>query len=162
LIQWLPNPNGYWRPRNTGRAWTYGVEGELTGGLSLGLSPWSLEGTAGGELLKAVDRETGPTLNKQLPYRPQVKGSLDVTLSHLYGHEIAVTTRIVGARPVTPQNTIWLDPYTAIDLRGTVSIPALRGALTLRVNNVLDLAFVDTRFYPNPGREFVVRMEVHL
>ena len=160
LIQWLPNPAGYWRPRNSGEAITYGGEAAYTMRRALGLSPWSVEAEISGELLYARDRNPGPTFNKQLPYRPERKAAVQAAVSHLLGHRLGATFRAVGERPVTQQNTVRLDPYLAIDLSGAYAIPGTTVTLRGRLNNLLDQKFVETRFYPNPGRELVVAMEV--
>jgi hypothetical protein len=160
LIQWLPDPTGYWRPRNTGRAVTYGAELAYGADLPLGLSPWSIEGDLTGEWLFARDRNEGPTFEKQLPYRPEYSASVSAALRHLVGHRLGVDIRGVGARPVTRQNTRWLDPYVAVDLSGAVAIPGTSVLVRGRVNNLLDQRFVETRFFPNPGREIVVSTEV--
>lgn len=160
LIQWLPDPTGYWRPRNTGRAITAGAELSYGGEVALGLSPWNVGGELSGEMLFARDRNDGPTYNKQLPYRPEYSGSLATELTHLAGHRLRVELRGVGARPVTRQNTRWLDPYMAIDLSTELSIPGTPVVLRGRVDNLLDRDFTETRFFPNPGREILVETEV--
>jgi len=160
LIQWLPNPSGYWRPRNTGEAIVYGGEAAYERREAIGLSPWNLASEAAVGVLFALDQNDGPTSGKQLPYRPRYDGSLSLELAHLLGHRMGVSFRGVGERPVTAQNTLWLDPYLAVDLSVGYTIPGSSVALRGRVNNLLDQEFVETRFYPNPGREFVFGMEV--
>lgn len=160
LIQWLPNPTGFWRPENGGRAITYGGELAYRIARPIGLSPWSGDADSGVALLYARDLSPGPTYNKQLPYRPAVSATLTGGLSHLLGHRIGATLRTVGERPVTPQNTVFLDPYVAIDLNGAFAVPRTPVTLRGRVNNLLDQEFVESRFFPNPGRELVISMEV--
>lgn len=160
LIQWRPNPTGFWRPRNTGEAITYGGEVAYNLREPIGLTPWSAEAELTGELLYARDLNEGPTFNKQLPYRPELSGSFRSGLSHLLGHQIGASLRAVGERPVTPQNTVHLDPYLAVDLYAAFAVPGTAVVLRSRVNNLLDQEFVETRFFPNPGRELVLAMEV--
>ncbi|MFP4408512.1 MAG: TonB-dependent receptor plug domain-containing protein [Spirochaetaceae bacterium] len=160
LIQWLPNPSGYWRPRNTGEAITYGGEAAYNIREPIGLSPWTAEAEVTGELLYARDLSEGPTYKMQLPYRPKLTGTLTSELSHLLDHRIGASLRAVGERPVTAQNTVWLDPYLAVDLYAAFAIPGSSVLLRGRVNNLLDQDFLETRFFPNPGRELVLAVEV--
>ena len=160
LIQWLPNPTGYWRPRNTGEAITYGGEAAYNLQEPIGLTPWNAEAELTAELLYARDLSEGPTFNKQLPYRPELSGSFKSGLSHLLGHQIGASVRAVGERPVTPQNTVHLDSYLAVDLYAAFAIPGTAIVLRGRVNNLLDQEFVETRFFPNPGRELILALEV--
>jgi outer membrane cobalamin receptor len=160
MIQWLPSPTGYWRPLNTGEAVTYGGEAAYRLRRPVGLSPWTVGGEVSGEILFARDRNEGPTFDKQLPYRPEYGGTISAELSHLLGHRLGVTLRGVGERPVTAQNTRWLDPYLAVDLAAGYTLPGTTVTLRGRVNNLLDQQFVETRFYPNPGRELVFGVEV--
>jgi len=160
LIQWLPDPNGYWRPRNTGNALIGGLELEISLSQPLGLSPWNISGAAGGELLYALDRNKGITMNKQLPYRPRLMFHAEAALRHLWGHRISLNLEGQGARPVTRQNSLWADPYLNISLGGTaVLVPGVT-TLEVRVRNLLDHEFLETRFYPNPGREIRIAVEV--
>lgn len=160
LIQWLPDPTGFWRPRNTGAAVSYGGEVSYRATVPIGLSPWSADGQAAAEALFALDKNEGPTYEKQLPYRPEYRASLSGGVTHLAGHSLGVELRRVGARPVNRQNTRWLDPYLAVDLAGSLAVPATPLLLRARVNNLLDREFVETRFQPNPGIEVVVSAEV--
>ncbi len=160
LIQWLPDPTGVWKPRNTGGAVTEGLEASLSATRDLGMSPWAIDLVADGNVGHAVDRGRGPTRGKQLPYRPRHSATASVTVRHLTGHALAGTARFVGPRPVTAQNTAWLDPYLAIDAALTWALPYRDADLTASVRNVLDEVYIDSRFLPNPGRELVLALEV--
>jgi vitamin B12 transporter len=159
LIQWLPDPRGIWQPRNTGEARMVGVE--AIAGLEgpLGLSPWSAGITVSGEFLLAQDRTPGPTYNLQLPYRPETSAQGELSLSHLAGHALRASAQAVGERPITAANTRRLDPYVRLDLNGEIALPGTPMSVGAGVNNLLDTPFVETRFYPNPGREFVLFAE---
>jgi vitamin B12 transporter len=164
LIQWIPDPRGVWQPRNTGEARILGVEAIAGVERPLGLSPWSTALSLSGEYLLARDRTAGPTYDLQLPYRPETGAQGEVALSHLAGHALRVAAQGVGRRPLTAANTRWLDPYLRIDVSGEVAVPAGRAAGTEvsvggAINNVLDARFVETRFFPNPGREIVLYLE---
>jgi hypothetical protein len=159
LIQWLPGPRGIWQPRNTGEARIVGVEAITGLERPLGLSPWNAGITVSGEYLLARDRTPGPTYNLQLPYRPETTAQGEVALSHLAGHALRGSVQAVGERPITAANTRRLDPYARVDLSGEVALPGTPVTVGGGVNNLLDTAFVETRFYPNPGREFVLFVE---
>lgn len=160
LIQWLPDPNGFWRPRNTGAALVRGVEIDVETRAPLGLSPWTAEGNAGADILQALDRNEGVTFDQQLPYRAALAFRAGAGLEHLLGHRVTVSAEGRGARPVTRQNTVWLDPYLRLDAGATFAIVQDRAYLGAAVRNILDEQFVETRFYPNPGREFRLSLEV--
>jgi outer membrane receptor protein involved in Fe transport len=160
LIQWLPDPRGFWRPANTGEAVISGAEVRYGGRMPLGLSPWTAEAELSAEALFALDKNEGPTFDKQLPYRPEYRVSASVGVTHLLGHRVSVDARRVGARPANRQNTVWLDPYTVVDVAAGLVVPNTPVTLGARVNNLLDARFVETRFYPNPGVELVLTAEV--
>lgn len=159
LIQWLPDPRGVWQPRNSGAARVLGVEAVMGLRRPAGVSPWTVDVEAGGEVLHAVDRSAGATYNRQLPYRPELSLNAQAALDHLAGHRASVTLTGVGARPVTAANPRWLDPYLRVDLAGQVAVPGSGLRIGAAVHNLLDRSFVETRFYPNPGRELSVYME---
>ncbi len=160
LIQWLPDPNGFWRPRNTGSALVRGGEVDVEGRAVLGVSPWTAETNAGADLLQAVDLNEGVTMNRQLPYRAALAFRLGAGLEHLLGHRVTVSVDGRDARPVTRQNTVWLDPYMRIDAGASFAVIHRRMHLGVAVRNILDEQYIETRFYPNPGREFRLSMEV--
>jgi vitamin B12 transporter len=159
LIQWLPDPRGVWQPRNSGAARILGVEAVTGLRRPLGVSPWTVDVETGGEVLHAVDRSAGATYNRQLPYRPELSRHAQAALDHLAGHGASVTLTGVGARPVTAANPRWLDPYLRIDLAGQAAVPGTGLRVGAAVHNLLDRSFVETRFYPNAGREISVYME---
>ncbi|TVR66887.1 MAG: TonB-dependent receptor [Spirochaetaceae bacterium] len=160
LIQWLPDPNGFWRPRNTGAALVRGIEADVETRTPLGFSPWTAEGNVGADILQALDRNEGVTFDQQLPYRAALAFRAGAGLEHLLGHRVSVSAEGRGARPVTRQNTVWLDPYLRLDAAASLAIVYERAYLGAAVRNILDEQFVETRFYPNPGREFRLSLEV--
>lgn len=160
LIQWLPDPNGVWRPRNTGEATVLGVEGTLEAHTSLGVSPWRAGGSVGGDLLHARDRTAGVTFDTQLPWRAALAFRGGGSLDHRLGHQLRMDVTGRGARPVTRQNTVWLDPYIRMDVTARVAVVPERVQVGAAVRNLLDQQFVETPFYPNPGREFRMSVEV--
>ncbi|TVR04729.1 MAG: TonB-dependent receptor [Spirochaetaceae bacterium] len=167
LIQWWPGPDQRWRPRNTGDARVLGVEASSQLLVPLGLSPWTTAATMHAAAISATDQSSGVTNGKQLPYRARAQGGFGANLRHEAGYRFDLSTRWVGARPVTAQNTVWIDPYITIDAalvvplspRGSES-SRVSAALIGSVHNLLDQPFVDTRFQPNPGREVTLGMEV--
>lgn len=162
LIKWVPDPRGVWQPRNTEAARILGVEtiGTIRG--AIGVSPWDFGIQAALEYLQAVDRSDGATRNLTLPYRAELSSSGEIDLSHISGHTVALQARAVGPRPVTEANTRWLDPYVAVNVNGEFHVPGTSMVIGGAVNNVLDDHFIETRFYPNPGREVVFFAEVSL
>ena len=160
LIQWLPDPTGYWRPRNTGTARIYGVESDISIAAPLGVTPWNMDGSAGVDVLQARDRSEGVSFGKQLPYRAQLSFRGAVGAEHLFGHRDNVAVRGRGARPITRQNTVWLDQYIDLTVGTTIAVVPERARVTVEARNLLDKTYVETRFYPNPGREFRVAVEV--
>lgn len=160
LIQWLPDPNGVWRPRNTGEATILGFEGTIEGHRSLGVSPWRVGGMVGGDLLHARDRTAGVTFDMQLPWRAAVAFRAGGSLDHRLGHQLRMDVNGRGARPVTRQNTVWLDPYIRMDLSARVAVVPERVQVGAAVRNVLNQQFVETPLFPNPGREFRLSVEV--
>lgn len=160
LIQWLPDPRGVWKPRNTGAAQIYGFEGEGTIAFPIGLSPWDVQSTLGFDLLEGRDRTDGITRNNRLPYRSRVSFQGELGVEHLFGHRIwgEVTGR--GARPATRQNTVWLDPYIDIAIGGRFAVVPETAFFGVTVDNLFDQRFVQSRFYPNPGREIRLSLEV--
>lgn len=160
LIQWLPDPTGVWRPRNTGAAETFGLEGEGAVAFPLGLSPWDTSATVGLDLLQARDRTDSVNRDNQLPYRPQISFRTAIEVEHLFGHRLWAEAIGRGARPVTRQNTVWLDPYIDVSVGGRFAIIADTSFLGVSVDNLFDERYVESRFYPNPGREIRISLEV--
>ncbi|MDA3948101.1 MAG: TonB-dependent receptor [Spirochaeta sp.] len=160
LIQWLPDPTGYWRPRNTGEAQMYGLEADVGADLPLGMTPWSVDGSTGVDILQARDRNEGVSFDKQLPYRPQLSFRGAVGLEHLLGHRVDASVLGRGARPITRQNTVWLDPYIDLTVGATITVIPEQARVSAEARNLLDETYVETRFYPNPGREFRIAVEV--
>lgn len=160
LIEWIPDPRGVWQPRNTGLARILGIEGELSGERALGVSPWDAFVSFTGAYLDARDRSPGATYDRTLPYRPRLRGGGTIGLSHLTGHRLELSATAVGTRPITAANTRSLEPYLDIALSGRWAIPASPVVFGAAINNLLDTGFVETRFYPNPGRELRMFVEV--
>jgi outer membrane cobalamin receptor len=163
LIQWVAGPDGRWSPRNSGRARVTGVE--LLGGaqIPVGASPWTATVDGSFEVTSALSLDRGVTYRKQLPYRERSSAGIEIGATHAFGHSVRLDSRIVGARPVNAQNTVWLDPYVAIDaaLRARLPVGGVRDWFaSLTVTNLVGTPYVETRFYPNPGREIVVGTEV--
>ena len=160
LIQWLPDPTGFWRPRNTGAARMYGVETDVAVGAPVGLTPWNIGFVGGVDILQAQERSEGVNRNKYLPYRPQLTLRGELAFSHLRGHRLYTSILGRGARPVTRQNTVWLDPYVDLSFGAAITVIPERVNLAVEARNLTDERYVETRFYPNPGREFRISLEV--
>ncbi len=159
LIQWLPDPNGYWSPRNNGDAFVFGVDTEIGYDRILGLSPWSFEAEVRGSILQARDRNAGPTYDMQLPYRPQVTAGWSTAIRHLLNRGVRIDLQATGARPATAQNTVWLDAYLVVDGSAYFEIPGTEATITATIHNAADASYTDTRFYPVSGRELEIGVE---
>lgn len=163
LIQWVAGPDGRWSARNTGTARIRGleIEGRFDLPIPIGLWTAGIEGRL--EVLDAVDTNEGVTRDKILPYRARARTGSGVVLSHPFGHSFRIETEYVGARPVNAQNTVWLDPYLAIDATARARLPVggvEEWFFVLGINNLVDEPYVATRYYPNPGREVTIGTEV--
>jgi outer membrane receptor protein involved in Fe transport len=162
LIQWIPGPNGQWRPGNVGKVLIRGVEGEVKTLFSLAPISSYLEIRGNYAYLIARNMvEESTSFGLQLPRRPFEKANVSAALSHVKGHSFLVEGRFVGFRFITAQNTKFLPSYFVLDSAITVSLTS-QFTVTLSGKNLLNTAYVDVREYPVPGRELSVSGRLEL
>jgi outer membrane cobalamin receptor len=151
LIQWIPGPDGVWRPHNLGDARLWGLEADASVRVPV-LRRDGVELTASGTLLRSEDRTGEPNVNgKDLVYRPRWTSALAVRVGDAIGGELETLARGTADVFVTRANTKRLPGYVVIDVRWRRPLPRGLG-VDLAVTNLSDVAARDFRDYPLPGR----------
>lgn len=156
-IVWLSSSAALWSPRNVGELWANGVE------IVVDLESRG-PGTAGwrSQVVAAWQQSrVGFGSNRNpLPYEPSRTGRL--SLEGWTGRAGArVDVRYTGPRTTSLAATRSLDGFTTLDLSGRYQLVAgaLQVALFGRVENLLDQRYQWSELYPEPGRQFTLRLE---
>ncbi|MFN8177008.1 MAG: TonB-dependent receptor [bacterium] len=150
LIQWIPGPDGVWRPHNLGDARLWGLEADAS--VRVPVRRNGVELTASGTMLRSEDRSGEPNVSgKDLVYRPRWTSALAVRLEDALGGELETIARGTADVFVTRANTKRLPGYLMIDVRWRRPLPRGLG-VDLAVTNLSDVAARDFRDYPLPGR----------
>ena len=154
LIQWMPGPDGRYRPHNIELATMRGLELELRAPFRAPVLPGPLAVGAALTLLDARNRSGEPLVDgRRLVYRPAVTGHADLRMP--LSRRLAFLARLeaIGSTFTTAANTKRLPGYALVDVTLERTFGD-RFAGSLAVLNVGDVEAVDIRDYPLPGREW--------
>lgn len=156
-IVWLASSVAVWSPRNLGELWATGLE------LVIDLET-SEPGPIGwrAQLAGTVQRSrVGFGSNRNpLPYEPRSLGRLSLEAwNGAIGSRVDL--RHTGSRTTSLAATRTLPGFTTVDVSARHSLVAglLRLGLYLRVENLLDHRHQLVELFPEPGRQFTVRLE---
>ncbi len=165
-IVWQPSFVGpglqVWRPSNLAQVFTRGLEWTTAGQWRIG-GEAALDGRLTFTHVAATDqsRVHARSYGKQLPYTPrqQLKTRVGGTW---HGVRLDFSTRFVGSRYVTADETQALSPYQVVDLGIQVqrSIGPASVTVHLDVKNLLDEDYSVVRLYPMPPRHVRARLTV--
>ncbi len=175
LIQWSPGADGRWRPHNVGRAVVEGIEAETRISIPTGWAGPS-EIVAALDLLDPRNRTGEPNVDgRRLPYRPAVEGHLELVVPASSRLRVTGAWQGIGRSFATEANTKSIPGHGLLDLTLELVVKAAprsspeqgssldrpsappagdRLVLSVAVLNLADIAAVDVRDYPLPGREW--------
>jgi vitamin B12 transporter len=153
LIQWQLGPDGRWRPHNVGLAVIRGAEFETAMNLHFPFSRASSL-NASLSLLDARDRSGEPHLDgRRLPYRPSIQGQIQLEVPATPRLQLIAAWQLVDRSYITAANTKSVPGYGVVNFTAARRFGShLTGSLA--VLNLTDVAAVDVRDYPLPGREW--------
>lgn len=165
-IVWQPSFVGpglqVWRPSNVAQVLTRGVEWTSTGKWRLG-SQMALDGRLVFTHVAATDRSMPQArpYGKQLPYTPRQR--LKARAGWAWrGLRLDLSTRLVGSRYVTADETQALAPYQVVDagLRVQRTVGPTSITAHLDVKNLFDEDYSVIRLYPMPPRHLRARLTI--
>ena len=167
-IVWQPSFVGpglqVWRPSNVGRVRTQGVEWTAMGRWRLDTET-VLDGRMAFTHVAATDRSTpqARAFGRQLPYRPRQRLKARAGLTW-QGVQLAVSSRLVGRRYVTADESQSLDPFQVTNARMQVQQTFGPATVTaaLRLRNLFDTEYSVVRLYPMPPRHVRARLTIAL
>lgn len=140
MIGWAPGSDGVWRPSNVDTAKLEGGEAELKKSFTPLFS-----GFINYTYLKAVDTAT----NKELIYKPNNKANLGFRFDE-DRLKAYVTLKYIDKQFTDSANTDILPSYTIVDAGME------RAPLTLKINNLFNENYQESKDYPMPGRTFTL------
>ena len=150
LIQWVPGPDGVWRPHNVSGARIRGIE--LEGSVAATLLGTSTRLDASLSWLDAID-DTGDrvTGGKQLVGRARYSGFGEASVE-LGPLTVASGVRGVSRTPLTAANTKWAEGYALVhgSVRWKIS-SVIR--IDVEGQNLFDTSYEDIRGYATTGRQ---------
>jgi vitamin B12 transporter len=165
-IVWQPSYVGpglqVWRPSNVAQVLTRGVEWTSTGQWRFG-PQMVLDGRLAFTHVAATDRSMPQArpYGKQLPYTPRQRLKVRAGWSW-HSVRLDLSTRLVGSRYVTADETQALSPYQVVDVglqfRRTVGPASVTAHLD--VKNLFDEDYSVVRLYPMPPRHLRARLTI--
>lgn len=156
-IVWVPSSVAVWSPRNLGSLEAYGVE------MRLGLE--TLNGRERGwsvELAGTVQRSrVGFGSNRNpLPYQPDASGRFALG-AWVEGIGATATIRYTGARTTGLSATRTLPGFftTGVSAQKYIDTESVHLGLFVKVENLWNQRYQVTELFPEPGRQFSIRIE---
>ena len=148
-IQWLPQSNGLFSPENQKKVFSRGLDFSVT--KKVPFKNFIFEPIIQCNLNKttAIDHYFDLTLiGKQLIYVPKLKAK--IALNAKFKNQYAILSyEFTGTRYDVPDQSMQLRPIHLLHL--SYQINRNNWNYILQFNNVLDLPYQVTRFYPMPG-----------
>ena len=167
-IVWQPSFVGpglqVWRPSNRGRVRTRGVEWTATGRWRLGPEA-AVNGRMAFTHVAATDRSNpqARAFGRQLPYRPRQRLKARAGFSWRWA-QLGLSSRLVGRRYVTADETQSLPPFQVTDARMQVQQTVGPATVTaaVRLRNLFDTEYSVVRLHPMPPRHVRTRLTISL
>jgi outer membrane cobalamin receptor len=141
LINWAPDENDVWQPKNVGRATINGVE--------LVNKFYPLENLEIGldyTFLCARDKKT----NKYLIYQPKNKIDFSLKYKEFHGFDFELVGNWIGQRFHDSANTIKVKPYCLLNFNVTKKIKE-NYTVFFSIDNLLNKEYQIVEYYPTPG-----------
>ncbi|MBK9744700.1 MAG: TonB-dependent receptor [Saprospiraceae bacterium] len=148
-IQWLPQSNGLFSPENQKKVFSRGLDFSVT--KKVPFNNFIFEPIIQCNLNKttAIDHYFDPTLiGKQLIYVPKLKAKIALN-AKFKNQQALLSYDFTGTRYDVPDQSMQLRPIHLLHL--SYQINRNNWNYILQFNNVLDLPYQVTRFYPMPG-----------
>jgi len=164
MIKWVPGDFGIWTPGNIAEVNSFGAEADariefrsLRTTLSLGFK-YSLNRAVS----LASGSEDDATTGKQLAYVPLHKANADMKLTYS-NFSLKWFAGISGLRYTTADNSSYIPGYIINNISAGYSVQ-LSGFVigsTFTVNNVFDTDYEQVAYYPMPGRNYMLSLDLN-
>jgi iron complex outermembrane receptor protein len=156
MIQWRPSEFPYWVADNLERVNTSGFESSLF--LRYSANDFCLNIASYYSHVKAVSLNTD-NKKKQLAYVPgnQLKSSAQLSYKNLYSMWISdITGRIF----TSADNVDFIPSYTISNMAAGMKFDFTRIFLdiSIRIDNIFNVSYETVKYYPQPGRSFLLTM----
>jgi iron complex outermembrane receptor protein len=164
-IQWLPNTQGFWSPKNVMQVNPRGVE--FTSQLSFTSRHFSgLLGAAYSYNASTISKSynlAAQEVGKQLMYVP-LHNSIGYGHVHYKGFMAGANLAYTGFRYTSNSNTDWLNSYQLINIHAgkTISWQGTSFHISGRINNLLNHFYQNMENRPMPGRTFQISIRAGL
>jgi len=163
MIRWHPNSSGVWMPQNLESVWIRGLEFKRTLNKKIGRLKIFNQSTYSYTLstLEESNIENDTRIGVQLSYVPIHKTT---SLTHLDLKEwrLTVSSSYNGKVNITSDGTETLPSYLLVDLTiqyQSEKTPIILGA---KINNVTNKSYQVFSFYPMPGRNISLNLNLKI
>ncbi len=164
-ISWQPDSiMSYWTPQNISQVLSKGLELNYAFLKTFNVFKAGFEQTYAFTSAQYTDKkyENDAALKKQLAYVPQhqVQSSLKMHFTNL---SVLFYHRYTGKRYTTSDNTSYMPGFSVVDLAVSKKIKVNKkwqGSIMARVNNLTDKDYQLVAWYPMPGRNFQITMQL--
>nr|WP_315029327.1 TonB-dependent receptor [uncultured Chryseobacterium sp.] len=155
MIRWLPTLKGYYAVFNTNKVESYGIEAQLEYEKKIGKH--LLKSNLGYSYTKSTDLD----IQKQLMYVPlhKLTGSID----YQYDFLSVYVQGMFNGLTYTDSNEIRdqaLDPYFIMNA-GVRTTFFKNYTLGFKINNIFNKTYYTMRYYPLPGRNYSVNLNIN-
>jgi len=157
-IMWLPTKNWFWEPRNVQNVRSYGTEISIRG--SYHTDSFSARVNINYNYSPSINRERNfeedNTYKKQLPYIPKHKSNCLLNLEYrkcFLNYQASYT----GIRYTMADESYKTNDYTIHNatLGYKLSLHKINITPQIRVENLFDVYYESTQYYPMPLRNFL-------
>ncbi len=153
LIQWAPDERGKWTPSNIGRAKLIGLEFQISGEIKKYLSA-ELSYTN----LRGLDLTEGKYYQKRLIYRPENILSMRLR-GGLYEFKVFIETIYNSWKYTDRENNKENRLPGYFKINAGISTPSFAGfSIEFLGNNLTDRIYEEVPGYPQPGRNFLLKL----
>ncbi|REC49514.1 TonB-dependent receptor plug domain-containing protein [Chryseobacterium pennipullorum] len=155
MIRWLPTSSGYYGAFNTNKVQSYGVEAQLDYQKRLGNH--LLKTNLGYSYTKSTDLDT----RKQLMYVPFHKfvGGIDYGYEFLRVYVQGIFNGLTYTDSEETQNSA-LDPYFVMNAGAGLTF-LKNYTVGLKINNIFNQVYYTMRYYPLPGRNYSINLNIN-
>ncbi len=165
MITWVPAGGALWIPQNIRDVESRGIEWSGIGHITKGRWRYRIE--AGISLLSSIEKKgvtnnDTETSDRQLPYTPTSRGSLNLLVT-FDKYSASLNSYYVGSRFTTLDNREQLDAYLLNDLAISQNLNLFKQPvnLVLKINNLLNINYQNLEYRAMPGRNFQLSARVN-
>ncbi len=158
-IQWTPDENGQWTPKNIKEVWSRGIESNLQYKKQIHdvecliFANYQYNQSTNEKSISELDNSVG----KQLIYTPYHKGNFTLIIKES-NFQCSVNHAYNGSVFTTSDNTDSLEDYWLTDLSFLYEFYRLPLGFQLKIKNIQNKRFQAYKNYPAPGRTFLLTL----